>query len=158
LQTGATAGSEVSCRLSAFAFSRMMMKSRKLIAAPMDFSTFQILTFDCYGTMINWESGILSALRPILAANGKQLTDARVLEIYSELEPRNQQGEFRPYREVLTSVVRGFGEKLGFVPSETEARSLPDSVADWNPFPDTVEALHRLKTRFQLAVISNVDD
>jgi 2-haloacid dehalogenase len=124
----------------------------------MDFSAFQVLTFDCYGTMIDWESGILSALRPILATNGKQLTDARILEIYSELEPRNQQGGFRSYRDVLQSVVRGFGEKLGFIPTDAEAKSLPESLMEWNPFPDTVGALKRLKTRFQLAVISNVDD
>lgn len=124
----------------------------------MDFARFQVLTFDCYGTMIDWESGIFAALRPILAANGKNLTDTRVLEIYAELEPRYQQGSFRPYREVLQAVARGFGEKLGFVTSDQEARSLPESLPSWQPFPDTVEALKKLKSRYQLAVLSNVDD
>lgn len=124
----------------------------------MDFAHISALTFDCYGTLINWESGIFSALRPILAAHSKQLSDIQILEIYSELEPRYQEGEFRPYREVLQRVVRGFGERLGFTPSEAEARSLPESLPEWKPFPDSVAALRKLKSRFQLAIISNTDD
>jgi 2-haloacid dehalogenase len=124
----------------------------------MDFTQFETLTFDCYGTLIDWESGIFSALRPILAAHGKTLSDFQLLELYSELEPKYQEGAFRPYREVLQAVVRGFGEKLGFVPSDAEARSLPESLASWKPFPDTVAALKRLKRRFKLAIVSNVDD
>ncbi len=124
----------------------------------MDFTRFQILTFDCYGTLIDWETGIFSALRPILAAHGKAIPDFALLEMYSELEAKAEQGEFRAYREVLQSVVRGFGERLGFTPSESEVRSLPESLADWQPFADTVAALHQLKSRYQLAIISNVDD
>jgi 2-haloacid dehalogenase len=124
----------------------------------LDLTRFKILTFDCYGTMIDWETGIFSALRPILAAHGKKITDSALLELYSELEASEEKGEFLRYREVLQSVVRGFGERLGFSPSDAEARSLPESIANWQPFPDTVEALRKLKARYQLAVISNVDD
>ena len=123
-----------------------------------DFKGFNVLTFDCYGTMIDWETGIFSALRPILAAHGKKISDSVLLELYSELEFAAEQGEFLRYRDVLQSVVRGFGERLGFLPSDAEARSLPESIANWQPFPDTVEALRKLKARYQLAVISNVDD
>ena len=127
----------------------------------LDFTRFQVLTFDCYGTLIDWETGIFGALRPILTAHGRTVTDAELLEFYSELELQAEQGEqaeFRPYREVLQSVVRGFGERLGFVPSESEVRSLPESLANWLPFPDTVAALRKLKSRYQLAITSNVDD
>jgi 2-haloacid dehalogenase len=124
----------------------------------LDFTRFQVLTFDCYGTLIDWETGIFSALRPILAAHGRTVTDFALLELYSELELQAEQGEFRPYREVLQSVVRGLGERLGFTPSETEVRSLPESLANWPPFPDTVAALRKLKSRYQLAILSNVDD
>jgi 2-haloacid dehalogenase len=124
----------------------------------LDFTRFQVLTFDCYGTLIDWETGIFSALRPILAAHGKTVTDFALLELYSELELQAEQGEFRPYREVLQSVVRGFGERLGFKPSQSEVRSLPESLAHWAPFPDTVAALRKLKSRYQLAILSNVDD
>jgi 2-haloacid dehalogenase len=124
----------------------------------LDFHRFQALTFDCYGTMIDWEKGIFSALRPILAAHGKALSDFALLELYSELELKAEQGEFRKYREVLQSVVAGFGKRLGFKPSEEEIRSLPGTLPQWPPFPDTVAALKRLQTRYRLAVISNIDD
>jgi len=124
----------------------------------LDFTRCRVLTFDCYGTLIDWETGIFSALRPILAAHGKKMTDFALLELYSELELKAEQGEYLRYRDVLQSVVRGFGERLGFVPTEAELRSLPESLANWPPFPDTVDALRRLKSRYRLAIISNVDD
>jgi len=124
----------------------------------LDFSKFTVLTFDCYGTMIDWETGIFSALRPILKAHRKELSDAVLLELYAELELQAEQQDFLNYRDVLQSVVRGFSERLGFTPTDAEVRSLPDSVANWQPFPDTVGALRRLKTRYKLAVISNIDD
>jgi 2-haloacid dehalogenase len=124
----------------------------------LDLTHFKVLTFDCYGTMIDWETGIFSALRPILAAHKKSIADSALLQMYSELEASAEQGEFLRYRDVLQSVVRGFGERLGFSPSAAEVRSLPDSLANWPPFPDTVEALRKLKSHYELAVISNVDD
>jgi 2-haloacid dehalogenase len=124
----------------------------------LDLSRFSVLSFDCYGTMIDWEAGIFSALRPILAAHNKRINDVTLLKMYSELELEAERGKYISYREVLQSVVRGFGEKLGFDPSEAEICSLPESLATWQPFPDTVAALRELKTRYQLAVISNIDD
>ncbi len=123
-----------------------------------DLSKFAVLSFDCYGTMIDWEAGIFSALRPILSAHNKRINDVTLLKMYSELELEAEQKKYVSYREVLQSVVRGCGEKLGFDPSEAEMRSLPESLAAWQPFPDTVAALRELKTRYQLAVISNIDD
>jgi 2-haloacid dehalogenase len=124
----------------------------------LDFNRFEVLTFDCYGTLIDWEAGILSALRPILSAHGKQIDDATLLKLYGDFEQRSEQGKFHPYREVLESVVRQFGDELRFTPTVEEARSLPDSLATWQPWPDTVAALRQLKTRFRLAILSNVDD
>ena len=124
----------------------------------LDLTRFKILTFDCYGTMIDWETGIFSALRPVLAAHNKNITDASVLELYAELELKAEEGKYLRYRDVLQSVVRGFGQRLGFTPSAAEVHSLPDSLANWQPFSDTVESLRKLKTRYQLAVISNIDD
>lgn len=124
----------------------------------LDFARFQVLTFDCYGTLIDWETGIFSALRPLLPAHGKTVSDFELLNLYSELESEAERGEFRTYREVLQSVVWGFGKRLGFNPTESEVRSLPDSLASWPPFPDTVAALRELKRRYRLAIMSNVDD
>jgi 2-haloacid dehalogenase len=124
----------------------------------LDFSRFEILTFDCYGTLIDWETGLLSALDRILSAHGKKIDDATQLELYGNFEQLSEQGAFRPYREVLQSVVRQFGDKLGFVPTVEQTRSLPDSLALWKPWPDTVAALRQLKSRYRLAILSNVDD
>lgn len=123
-----------------------------------DLTRFQVLTFDCYGTLIDWETGIFSAMRPILAAHQQKMSDSPLLELYGELEAQAEQGEFLCYRDVLQSVVRGFGERLGFVPTETEIRSLPASLANWQPFSDTVEALRKLRSRYRLAIVSNIDD
>jgi 2-haloacid dehalogenase len=124
----------------------------------LDFTRFEILTFDCYGTLIDWEAGILAALHRILSAHGKSIDDATLLQLYGDFEQRSEYGVFRPYREVLESVVRQFAVELRFAPTADEVRSLPDSLSTWMPWPDTVAALRRLQTRFRLAILSNVDD
>jgi len=124
----------------------------------LDFSRFEVLTFDCYGTLIDWETGILAALDKVLTAHGESVEDSRLLALYGEFEARAEQGPFRPYREVLQSVVRQFGNELGFTPTEAETRSLPESLGSWRPWPDTVSALQQLKTRYRMAILSNVDD
>ncbi len=124
----------------------------------LDFSRFRVLTFDCYGTLADWETGIFSALRPILSAHGKQISDENLLQLYAEFEADAESGEYRPYREVLKLVVKGIGDRLGFRPSAAEISSLPNSVPYWQPFPDTVAALQKLQTRFRLAIISNIDN
>ena len=127
--------------------------------APMlDFAQFEWLSFDCYGTLIDWESGILGYLRPLLQKKGCAIDDAEVLSLYSEFEPRGQTGEYRSYREVLASVVRDFARELRFDVTETEAAGLADSIREWEPFADTVPALHRLHSRYKLAILSNIDD
>jgi 2-haloacid dehalogenase len=126
----------------------------------LDFDRFEILTFDCYGTLINWEDGILRCLHRVLAAHGrnKDTDDATILQLYGDFEARAEQGKYRRYREVLQSVVRQFGEQLGFAPSDQEVSSLPESLQEWKPWPDTAAALRQLHSRFRLAIVSNVDD
>ena len=124
----------------------------------MNLKDFSVLTFDCYGTMIDWESGIFSALHPVLKAHSQKISEVALLEMYADLELAAEQGEYSKYWDVLESVVRGLGQRLGFKPTEAEVRSLPESVKTWQPFPDTVAALQKLKSRYQLAVISNIDD
>jgi len=124
----------------------------------LDFNRFEVLTFDCYGTLINWEAGILGCLRPILASHGKTIDDARLLQLYGDFEQRSEQPPFRSYCEVLKSVIGQFGDNLGFDPTAAEIDSLPDSLKSWRPWPDTVGALRLLKNRFRLAILSNVDD
>ena len=124
----------------------------------LDFSSFRVLTFDCYGTLINWEAGILGCLRLLLKRHAIKFSDEQILELYAQLEHEEERGEYLPYRQVLENVVHGFGASLGFTPTSQEAASLGVSLKNWPPFPDTVEALRALKSRYQLAIISNTDD
>lgn len=124
----------------------------------LDFNRFEVLTFDCYGTLIDWEEGILPCLQHILAVHGKDVDDATILQLYGEFEASAEQGEYRCYREILRTVVGQFGKQLGFTPTIQEVNSLADSLAEWTPWPDTVEALRELRNHFQLSIISNVDD
>jgi 2-haloacid dehalogenase len=124
----------------------------------LDFDRFKVLTFDCYGTLIDWESGILPNLRHLLTVHGKVMDDATLLKLYGDFEQNAEQPPFIPYREVLASVVRKFGNELGFVPTSEEERTLSVSLPSWAPWPDTVSTLRLLKTRFRLAIVSNVDD
>jgi len=126
--------------------------------AQLNWRQFEWITFDCYGTLIDWEAGILGYLQPLLHAKGCEVSDARILSLYSELEPREQAGEYRSYREVLAGVMRGFAKELGISFSESEMHGLAESIASWKPFPDTVAGLRDLGTRFRLGILSNIDD
>lgn len=123
-----------------------------------DFTTKRVLTFDCYGTLVDWETGILTTLRPILAGYGVAADAERLLTLFGELESKAEQGRYRPYREVLMAVLPELGERLGVTVSKTEAARFADSVGDWPTFSDTPTALAALKRRFRLGIISNVDD
>ncbi len=125
---------------------------------PLDFTRFEIFSFDCYGTLINWEAGILPVLRRLLAAHGKIADDPTLLKLYGDFEARSEQPPYQSYRNVLASVVRQFGNEFKFTPTREEELSLPDSLKAWEPWPDSVSALRELKKRFRLAILSNVDD
>jgi 2-haloacid dehalogenase len=124
----------------------------------MDFTRFECLTFDCYGTLIDWESGILGALRPILGAHGIDRSDDDVLEMYGELESSAQGDEFRPYADVLRAVMDGVASRTGFQLAPGERDALVASIGSWPAFPDTRESLAALKKRYRLYVLSNIDD
>src|SRR5262245_18677686 len=75
----------------------------------LNFDAYQVLTFDCYGTLIDWEHGILGALRPVLLAHNLHLSEAEILALYAVLESQVETGVYRPYRLVLRQVLEGFG-------------------------------------------------
>ena len=123
-----------------------------------DLRQFDALTFDCYGTLVDWEAGILTGLRPVLAEHQITLADGDILGLYADFEAKAESGAYRKYREILRDIVLQFGEGFAFVPTPAEVNALVNSLPEWKPFPDTVTALRTLKTRFRLAVISNIDD
>ena len=122
----------------------------------LDFSKFTWLTFDCYGTLIDWESGIVGAIRPLLG--GRSLSSDGILELYTAIETREEAGPYRPYREILETIVRRMAARLVFSITDEQALVLVNTIGKWPPFPDSVEALQRLKRRYKVAVICNVDD
>jgi 2-haloacid dehalogenase len=124
----------------------------------MDFSRFTTISFDCYGTLIDWESGILPVLRTVLGNHGQSLSDAAILELYGEFEAEAESGPYQSYRDVLQAVVRAFANRFHFEASSAQIRSLHESVHTWPPFRDTVRALRELQKSYKLAVISNIDD
>jgi len=117
-----------------------------------DFEAFDALTFDCYGTLIDWETGIAEALRRAGASGN----DDELLEAFARHEAELEAGPYLTYREVLAGALRGVGADLGFEPTDVEAFST--SVGDWPAFPDSAEALATLAERFRLGVITNCDD
>lgn len=119
---------------------------------------FEVVTFDCYGTLIDWETGILESLRPIFAAHQTELVPDKALELYGELESAAERGEYREYKTVLRLVLEGLGARLGFVPTADELKQFSTSVRDWPPFPDSAPALQALHRKYRLAIISNIDD
>jgi len=123
-----------------------------------DASSFTHLSFDCYGTLIDWESGILGAVRPVLERHGVASSDEEILTLHARLESAEEAGAYRPYAEVLRGVMFGLGAQLGFTPNDSDLEALPASVGAWPPFEDTVEALRRLASRFALVIVSNIDD
>ena len=124
----------------------------------LDFSSYRVLSFDCYGTLIDWESGILAAMKAVLSEHGVSVEDGEILRLYGVLEREGQGRQpFLSYRQVLSRIVAGFGERLEFNPKEEEIGLLAKSMALWRPFDDTAAALRELKERYKLAIISNVD-
>jgi 2-haloacid dehalogenase len=124
----------------------------------LDFEMFEVMTFDCYGTLIDWESGIASAMGKMLKSHGVTLEGDEILELFAKLESQIEAGTFHNYKTVLAKVAEGFGQELDFIPDRSEIESFSWSVEDWPPFHDSVEALHCLQKRYGLAVISNVDN
>lgn len=126
----------------------------------LDFERFGAISFDCYGTLIDWETGILNAVRPVLAVHGVRAGDDEILALYSRLEAgleRAPRHAFTRYREVLGGVMRGIGEYYGLELIDREVDRLAASIARWPAFADTAPSLAAMKTRYRLAVFSNID-
>jgi 2-haloacid dehalogenase len=124
----------------------------------LQFDRFDVLTLDCYGTLIDWETGIVDALRPVFAAHRVKLDPEPTLELYGELEAAAERGPYREYKAILQTVLEGLGSKLGFAPTAEELERFSTSVKDWPAFPDSPAALRALRKKYRLAVVSNVDD
>ena len=120
---------------------------------------YDIITFDCYGTLIDWETGIAGAFMRAVVGTGSRLDPHTVLAAYERIEPVVEAEAYRSYREVLTESARRVARELGWALPEARAGFLAESLPFWIPFPDTNAALERLfKAGYQLGILSNVDD
>jgi 2-haloacid dehalogenase/putative hydrolase of the HAD superfamily len=120
---------------------------------------FDIITFDCYGTLIDWEAGITEAFRDAAAADGVTLDSAEVVRVLFDTRPAAEAPEYRTYREILVDAALRVGGHLGWKLSRERAAFLPESLPHWKPFPDTNAALQHLhEAGYALGILSNVDD
>ncbi len=122
-----------------------------------DHTAFDVLTFDCYGTLIDWETGLLTALRVQLGDAVAGVSDEDLLEAFGEIE-HAAQVPYQPYRDVLAQSLGELGRRYGVDPDVEQRAAFGASVPDWPAFPDSHEALARLQTRFRLMPITNCDD
>lgn len=125
----------------------------------LDFGRFEALTFDCYGTLIDWEAGLLAAFRAAFAGDPTALPDDEdVLLRYARHEAALEAGPYLRYRDVLAQGLRGVAAELEHPVTDEEAATFGGSVVDWPAFPDSAAALARLSSRFRLGVLTNCDD
>ncbi len=125
----------------------------------MKLSDFKVLTFDCYGTLIDWESGMIAALTPLTERLQPALSRNEILEDHSRIEAMQQAATpAKPYAELLAVVYKRLAEYWGLPVSWHESLRYGRSIADWPAFPDSSDALRHLKQHFDLVILSNVDN
>ena len=125
----------------------------------MRLSDFEVLTFDCYGTLIDWESGIAAGLLPLAARVGSKLGREDLLSLFATYEPPQEAATpHLRYSELLTIVYKRIAEHLDVPASLDECAQFGGSVGSWPAFPDSVEALAYLKQHYRLVILSNVDN
>jgi len=117
-----------------------------------------LITFDCYGTLIDWEGGILAALRASYPASAS-VADRALLDRFHAVQNRLKTSEYRPYRDLLTEVAHALAEESGWEDSPAAAGHIPASIPTWTPFEDTNRGLRRLaEAGARLGILSNIDD
>ncbi len=126
--------------------------------AALAFAEFEALTFDCYGTLIDWEAGISAALGGMLSEHAIAPDTEELLPRYAGHEAALEAGPYRRYREILAEAARRVGRDYGVEPSQDAVEAFAASVGEWPAFPDSAAALAGLAQRYRLGVITNCDD
>jgi len=124
----------------------------------MRLTDFKVLTFDCYGTLIDWESGLTEAYRGLFARSGKSLTADQILETHARYEAHQEaKTPAMPYSELLGRVHAMVAREWGVESTTDEDMKFGSSVPDWPAFTDSTDALQYLKGYYKLVILSNVD-
>jgi len=125
----------------------------------MKLTDFEALTFDCYGTLIDWETGMVEALQPLTSRVKPQLSRNAILEAHARHESSQQaQTPAKLYRDLLAVVYRRLAEEWGVAVNWDECQTYGHSVKDWPAFSDSAGALQYLKRHYKLVILSNVDN
>ena len=125
----------------------------------MRLSDFKVLTFDCYGTLIDWESGMVKALEPLTSTVSPALSRNAILEAHSRAESMQQRyTPAKGYREILAAVYKRLADEWRVGVTWEDCLAYGRSVGDWPAFPDSIEALSYLKRHYKLVILSNVDN
>jgi len=124
----------------------------------MKLTDFKVLTFDCYGTLIDWEAGILDGLQRLVARARASMSRNQILEEFARHESgQEEQTPAMPYSQLLSVVYKRLAKGWGVTTSNEEANTFGASVPDWPEFPDSADALRYLKHHYKLVILSNVD-
>jgi 2-haloacid dehalogenase len=125
----------------------------------MHLTDFKVLTFDCYGTLIDWETGIHTETKPLWSRLDPVPSRDAVLEAHARHESSQQrQTPARRYSDLLATVYRRLAEEWGLSVTWDDCRAYGQSVGRWPAFPDSAEALAYLKQHYRLVILSNVDN
>ncbi|MGO4638700.1 haloacid dehalogenase type II [Mesorhizobium sp. 2RAF45] len=125
----------------------------------MKLTEFKALTFDCYGTLIDWESGMIAGLKPLTERAARSLSRNEILEAHARHESSQQKWTpGKRYRDLLPIVYKRLAEEWGVVATREECVAYGESVRDWPAFADSAEALQYLKKHYKLIILSNVDN
>jgi putative hydrolase of the HAD superfamily len=125
----------------------------------MKLTDFKVLTFDCYGTLIDWESGMAEGLVPLTSRVARELSRNEILEAHARHESTQQSWTpAKRYSELLAIVYKRLAEEWGVGTSPAECAAYGASVKNWPAFPDSIEALKYLKQHYKLVILSNVDN
>jgi 2-haloacid dehalogenase len=124
----------------------------------MRLADFKVLTFDCYGTLIDWEPGILSGLEPLTRRVRSPMTREQILEAFARHEfSQQKETPAMPYSQLLAVVYRRLAQSWGLTTTNEAANTFGASVPDWPEFSDSAEALQYLHQHYKLVILSNVD-
>jgi 2-haloacid dehalogenase len=116
------------------------------------------VTTDCYGCLIDWEKGITDAFRKEAERDGLTIDEKQLLDGFFEAQARIMAGSYELYAEVLRRAAVNVAEEIGWTIEPSRAQFLPDSVSRWQPFRESNAAMDRLKERYEIGIISNIDD
>lgn len=120
---------------------------------------YDIITFDCYGTLVDWDGGIASAFEHFASTRGLAFDRAKTLEAYHAAEPEVESETYRDYRSVLAETAERAARGLGWSIESGDGAFLPESFDAWTPFDETNLSLERLsRAGIRLGILSNVDD